>query len=189
MMTCKARQPVGTLSLPTRAGDSGKSASDMSVTNETVLSGMLALLLLPSLFCIPLEAVDGDAVLNKARASYYSLDALGLKAFQCTTVVAPQLIADSLKLSPRDPSIQFLADLRFAVSVDKHHKRTVTPYRASGREIDRDLFLTEADRLVVDDFFYLWGRMVLTNPFARFDASTVALEGLRSYRVLSIDKA
>jgi len=144
-----------------------------------------AALFVAFLLCIPLQAVDRAKVLSEASRSYYAFDAQGIKDFQCVAVLAPEIMADSFKLSPKDPEIQFMSDLRFAVLVDKDHQQLVTPYRKSGRKIDHDFILAEAGRQTVHDFFYLWGSFILTSPFARFGMSTVTLEGAHSYHILS----
>jgi hypothetical protein len=119
---------------------------------------------------------DKKQVIQRARASYYSLKANGLVEFQCN--LAPDwsaVLQEQLKTDPTaaNRAIQILGQLRFTVTVGtsgqaKITHTTITPTNAEmAKGLDQ---IYGGMEQMVSGFFDTWSPFMVTSPFPEADS-------------------
>jgi hypothetical protein len=123
------------------------------------------------------HAIDKKGVIEKARASYYSLKSNGLVQFQCD--ISPDwdaLLADVGKTDPERvaSTIRLLKQLRFAVSLGTtgSAKVTHTTVAASNEEMAKRLNqIYGGMEQMVSGFFDTWAPFMVTSPLPEADSN------------------
>jgi len=126
-------------------------------------------LLLCSLLHVPAFAADVKEVITNARGSYYALQAQGLKTFECNAEPNWQKFLEVVSKKPipaDDAKLKRFKDLRFSVAINERGESTITPYMASGGNIDPSLNeMIDGFKQMLSGFYQTWTALVLTNPF------------------------
>jgi len=105
--------------------------------------------------------VTKEALLRKAETSYYVLQSLGLKSFNCTVVPDwPKFISDSGQLALVSP-------VRYSAVIDQQGASTVTAYRTDDAATDPSVNqIVDGVKQTVEGFFQTWNNMVLSGIFS-----------------------
>jgi hypothetical protein len=122
----------------------------------------------PALQSAP-AATDKNAILQKARQSYYVLQNEGLKSFQCVIQPNWKQLLEYLMQKPlpaNDPKLAMLNALQYSAVIDEQGSVKLTPFRPAAANIDSsvDQVIAEGQQ-VVDGFFKSWIPMSVTGAF------------------------
>ena len=136
-----------------------------------------------------LTVTDEQAILQKARDSYYSLHREGLISFTCG--VAPDwagLLENERRENPEtaDQAIRLLLQLRFTVTLAADSSFEVTHSELGGQSPDTDKALGRISSGVeemISGFFDTWKRFVLDAPFPEVNSTYRIDEAGSGYRL------
>lgn len=148
-------------------------------------------LLICSLLHVQAFAADVKEVIKNAQTSYYNLQAQGLKTFQCNVEPDWAKFLENVNkkpIPPDAPQLKMMKALRFSVSIDEQGQSKITPFMATGENVDPSLNQMIAGfQEMISGFYQTWTSMVLINPFPEAYESLALQQEGDGYRLSGKD--
>jgi len=123
-------------------------------------------LLICHLLAAPALAADRNEIVTKTRSLYYSLEAQGLKSFQCTIVPDWKgFFASNFPSMPEEQRMKLISRVQLAVTLNENHQATILPFMVGSGEMDKSLDqLAGGLQETFSGFYQSWVPMVVQNP-------------------------
>jgi len=122
---------------------------------------------------------DKKTILEKALHTYYVLENLGLKSFQCTAQPDWKKFMDAMAPKPatgEDPRVALLAPVQYSVAIDNQGDPKISPVLTTEGTPDPSVqgVVDGAQRTLLG-FFQQWDSMVLSSLFSPSEEASYTL--------------